>query len=363
MRNGAGTFAGAAVVRTLTLPLALAGGAAQSAAPLRLRAPRSAPSEAAVRAARELFRQAMSAQDAASTPDALAKLRRVADVRATPTVLFYIAYNEEKLGQLVVALAHMTEANKGLEAAAADKHAAQNADAVKLLPFARTELAQLDARVPHLRHRALAAAAAGASANGLSLTVDGATALPAETWAHLAVAAGPHHDPRAGARLPGRARRRRRRARTRDGRRAGDTVTKVVARGAPSGDGRTVPRRARERHVGDAAPRTLAPRSPPRRARSSSSGAASPRSSSPATTPPTARERAAPRPGRRRRARTRRRAPPSAPSTRSRSAAGSARQVSACSASCLWARPSSSAPAAASLAHRTRVSASFAATF
>ncbi len=166
---------------------------AQAAAPSSPASPSSdsAPSEAAIRAARELFRQAMAAQDAGDWAGALAKLRRVADVRATPTVLFYIAYNEEKLGQLVIALAHMNEAVKGLEATAADRHAAQNADAVKLLPFARTELAQLDTRVPHLRIVLSPPPPAGA-ASGLALTVDGATALP-ETWSHLAIAAGPHH--------------------------------------------------------------------------------------------------------------------------------------------------------------------------
>ncbi len=185
MGNGAGTFAGA-VVRMLTLPLALlAAPAVCAAAPAA--STEVAPSEAAVRAARELFRQAMSAQDRSEHADALAKLRRVADVRATPTVLFYIAYNEEKLGQLLVALGHMTEANKGLESAATDKHAAQNADAVKLLPFARTELAQLDARVPHLR----LAITPPADPSAASVTLDGAP-MPAETWGHLAVAAGPH---------------------------------------------------------------------------------------------------------------------------------------------------------------------------
>jgi hypothetical protein len=191
MRNGATTTHAAVVARRLALPLALLAAPSVCAAAPAAASPEPpasvAPSEAAVRAARELFRQAMSAQDRGEHADALAKLRRVADVRATPTVLFYIAYNEEKLGQLLVALGHMTEANKGLEAAAADKRAAQNADAVKLLPFARTELAQLDARVPHLR----LAIVPPADASAASVTVDGAP-VPAEAWGHLAVVAGAH---------------------------------------------------------------------------------------------------------------------------------------------------------------------------
>ncbi len=186
MRNGATSYA-AAVARMLALPVALLAAPSVCAAAPAAGSTEVTPSEAAVRAARELFRQAMSAQDRGEHADALAKLRRVADVRATPAVLFYISYNEEKLGQLLVALGHMTEANKGLEAAAADKRAATNADAVKLLPFARTELAQLDARVPHLR----LSITPPADASAASVTVDGGP-VPAEAWGHLAVVAGPH---------------------------------------------------------------------------------------------------------------------------------------------------------------------------
>ena len=182
-----------AVVAPVALALS-ASGSAQAAAPSSPSSPHAdaAPSEAALHAARELFRQAMAAQDAGDWAGSLAKLRRVADVRATPTVLFYIAYNEEKLGQLVLALAHMTDAVKGLEATAADKRSPQNADAAKLLPFAHDELTKLDAHVPHLRIVLSPPPPPGGAAASFTLTVDGAPVL-SEAWSHLAVAAGPHH--------------------------------------------------------------------------------------------------------------------------------------------------------------------------
>jgi hypothetical protein len=68
------------------------------------------PSASELQAARDLFAAAQKEEDAQQWDKALEKLRRVASIKMTPGVKSHIAACEEKLGQLVLALADYTAA-------------------------------------------------------------------------------------------------------------------------------------------------------------------------------------------------------------------------------------------------------------
>src|ERR1700690_3395677 len=73
---------------------------------------RADPTPNEIQAARELFSKAEKDEDAGQWSDALEKLRRALSVKATPGLHFHIALCEEKLGQLVAALADYTAADQ-----------------------------------------------------------------------------------------------------------------------------------------------------------------------------------------------------------------------------------------------------------
>jgi hypothetical protein len=104
---------------------------------------RAAPTEAELRAARQLFLDAEKDEDAARWADALEKMRRVADVRRTPGVRYHIALCQEHLGQLAAALDGYTTAESEARA--------ENAQDV--LRVVGKQLADLGPRVPRLTLR------------------------------------------------------------------------------------------------------------------------------------------------------------------------------------------------------------------
>jgi hypothetical protein len=100
-----------------------------------------APSASQIQAARELFTAASRDEAALRWTEALAKLRRVAEVKLTAGVRYHIAFCEEKLGQLASALAHYTEARDAAER----EHSKDVLDLLK-----EPTLSLLRARVPTL---------------------------------------------------------------------------------------------------------------------------------------------------------------------------------------------------------------------
>jgi len=70
------------------------------------------PTPSEVQAARELFKKAEADEDAGKWDDALDKVKRAFSVKPTPGLRFHIALCEEKLGQLVAALADYTAADQ-----------------------------------------------------------------------------------------------------------------------------------------------------------------------------------------------------------------------------------------------------------
>lgn len=70
------------------------------------------PTPSEVQAARELFKKAEADEDAGKWEDALDKVKRAISVKPTPGLRFHIALCEEKLGQLVAALADYTAADQ-----------------------------------------------------------------------------------------------------------------------------------------------------------------------------------------------------------------------------------------------------------
>ena len=117
---------GAVVVLALTF----------SAVPVRAADP--TPGELA--AARDLFGRAEKDEDAGRWADALDKVRRASSVRMTAGLRFHIALCEEKLGQLVAALADYTAAEQ----------AAHQENSVDVTKAVAGPLRALRARVPTL---------------------------------------------------------------------------------------------------------------------------------------------------------------------------------------------------------------------
>lgn len=107
------------------------------------------PSPSELQAARDLFAQASKDEERQDWVGALEKLKRVASIKMTPGVRSHIAACEEKLGQLVVALADYT---------AAESLAKQQNNAEVLAAIAEP-MAKLKTRVPMITINAPADAA------------------------------------------------------------------------------------------------------------------------------------------------------------------------------------------------------------
>jgi hypothetical protein len=116
------------------------------------------PSKTELAAARDLFSRAERDEDAGHWADALEKLRRAGTVKMTPGIRFHIALCEEKMGQLVAALADYT-------AAEAVARAEGNKD---VLDAISDPLAALRGRMPTLT------ITPPADAKDASVTLDGA---------------------------------------------------------------------------------------------------------------------------------------------------------------------------------------------
>ena len=83
-------------------------GAALALAPLA----HAEPTPTEIQAARDLFKKAEADEDAEKWADALDKIKRAMSVKPTPGLRFHQALCEEKLGQLVAALADYTAAEQ-----------------------------------------------------------------------------------------------------------------------------------------------------------------------------------------------------------------------------------------------------------
>jgi len=116
------------------------------------------PSKSELAAARDLFSRAERDEDAGRWADALEKLRRAGTVKMTPGIRFHVALCEDKLGQLVAALADYTAA----EAAARSEGNKDVLDAVS------DPLAAIRGRIPTLT------ITPPADAKDAAVTLDGA---------------------------------------------------------------------------------------------------------------------------------------------------------------------------------------------
>jgi hypothetical protein len=144
---------------------------------------RAEPSDAQLRAARDLFTAAERDEDGARWADALDKLQRVAQVRLTAGVRYHIALCEDHLGRLVLALADYSAAE---EQARAD-------GAQDVLRLVGPQLAALGPRVPRLTIRLLP------EVSGAQVKLDGTpigrdavgTQIPVDPGEHRAEATSP----------------------------------------------------------------------------------------------------------------------------------------------------------------------------
>ncbi len=98
------------------------------------------PTDKELEQARALFKEAQADEAAGHFSDALEKLRRIVEVKATPGVRFHIGYCEEKLG-------HLVEALEAYERADADARIEKKEDVLREVA---APLAALRARVPLL---------------------------------------------------------------------------------------------------------------------------------------------------------------------------------------------------------------------
>jgi hypothetical protein len=104
------------------------------------RALAAGPTDAQVQAARELFVAAEQDEDAKRWPEALEKMRRVAQVRLTAGVRYHVALCEENVGELLAALADYTVA----------ENQAKHDNAQDVLALVGPRLSKLNGRVPRL---------------------------------------------------------------------------------------------------------------------------------------------------------------------------------------------------------------------
>jgi hypothetical protein len=134
------------------------------------------PSRSELAAARDLFSRAERDEDAGRWADALDKLRRAGTVKMTPGIRFHVALCEEKLGQLVAALADYA-------AAEATARAEGNKD---VLDAIADPIAALRARVPTLT------ITPPAGAKDAVVSLDGTPLAPGLLGTPIPVEAGVH---------------------------------------------------------------------------------------------------------------------------------------------------------------------------
>lgn len=136
--------------------------ASTAAAPARA----AEPTEAELAVARDRFREGLALEEEGSYRAARAKFEQVAETRTSPQVLYHLAFCDEKLDQLVAALAGYDRAIEAAEAAGEPGHA--------VIEEARPRRDALQRRLPRLR-----IAIEGELAPGDRVTIDGA---PVEAW-------------------------------------------------------------------------------------------------------------------------------------------------------------------------------------
>jgi hypothetical protein len=137
----------------------------------------ASPTDDEVRAARELYSQAVEDEDAERWEEARDKLSRVAKVKLTAGISYHVALCEEHLGHLATALTHYLAAQE--EATRTDAH-----DVLRLVG---PKLASLTPRVPHLTFQT------EPTLRNPSVTLDGAAVATSQLDIPLAVDPGLHH--------------------------------------------------------------------------------------------------------------------------------------------------------------------------
>jgi tetratricopeptide (TPR) repeat protein len=156
-----------------TRPLCLAFALGVSQAATR---PCAAQDAVELQQARDKFQKALALQTGGDWAGALALLKEVAAVRATPQVRFNIALCEENLGQLVAAVGDY-------ELAAADAREADENDVVK---EAESRLEELRGRIPKI------VVERGENADSATITLDGVTLGDRVMGQPMNVDPGPH---------------------------------------------------------------------------------------------------------------------------------------------------------------------------
>ncbi len=133
------------------------------------------PSPSELQAARDLFSKAEKDEDAGNWSEALDKLKRAVSVKPTPGLRYHIALCEEKLGQLVAALADYTAADQ----------AAREANNKDVIDAVAEPLKTLRIRVPTLTIEVPAA-------SGAQVDLDGKTVAPGLYGVAMPVEPGMH---------------------------------------------------------------------------------------------------------------------------------------------------------------------------
>jgi hypothetical protein len=136
------------------------------------------PAEAELATARALFEEGLAREDAKDWPGALARFRRVAEIRVTPQVLYNIALCLDRLAKLASA----DQAYARVEKAGDESSEASVRELARLATARRKELR---ASIPEVTLDAPAAP-------DLVVTIDGAAVAPSSMHAPFAIDPGTH---------------------------------------------------------------------------------------------------------------------------------------------------------------------------
>ncbi len=137
----------------------------------------AAPTDDEIRAARDLFSEAVQDEDADRWEEALGKLTRVSKIKLTAGVTYHLALCHEHLGHLATAL----------ESYRAAQDEATAADAQDVLRLVGPQIASLTPRVPHLTLQV------EPGLRDPAVTLDGEAVPAARLDVALAVDPGLHH--------------------------------------------------------------------------------------------------------------------------------------------------------------------------
>jgi hypothetical protein len=137
----------------------------------------ASPTDDEVRAARELYSQAVQDEDAERWEEARDKLKRVAKVKPTAGISYHVALCEEHLGHLATALALYLVAQEE----------ATRTEAQDVLRLVGPQLTSLGPRVPHLTFQT------EPTLRNPSVTLDGAAVASSHLDIPLPVDPGLHH--------------------------------------------------------------------------------------------------------------------------------------------------------------------------